>query len=75
MTDIRRTGPAVVPPDVRDVTVAADPDEPGQRAAWAAARRRRAEGRRVRVAAPDDPAADFDDLIARRAAAVGVARG
>ena len=58
-----------LPAAVRAVIVAADPDEVGQRAAWQAARRWRAEGRHVRVATPDDPDTDFNDLIARRAAA------
>ena len=48
------------------LTIAADPDEPGQRAAWACARRLRAAGLRVRVATPDDTASDFNDLLRDR---------
>ena len=59
----------VLPPEVRSVLIAADPDEPGQRAAWSAWRRWGAEGRRVRVATPPD-SEDFNDLLRRR----GVAR-
>jgi phage/plasmid primase-like uncharacterized protein len=57
-----------LPAGVARVVVAADPDGPGQRAAWQAAERWRAEGRQVRVATPDDPADDFNDLLRRRAA-------
>ncbi len=62
--------PAAVPA----VIIAADPDEVGQRAAWQAARRWRAEGRHVRVATPDDPDTDFNDLIARRGVAAAEVR-
>ncbi len=55
-------------PALHEVIVAADPDLPGQQAAWSAARRWRAEGRQVQVATPDDPGADFCDLLLRRAA-------
>lgn len=57
-----------LPSGVRDVVIAADPGDAGEGAAEAAARRWRAEGRRVRIALPDDPGADFCDLLLRRAA-------
>jgi putative DNA primase/helicase len=55
-----------LPPSVREVTIAADADPVGQRAAEAAAKRWQAEGRRVRIAVPDEPNSDFNDLIQRR---------
>jgi putative DNA primase/helicase len=51
------------------VVIAADPDAPGQRAAAAAALRWRAEGRSVRIATPDEPDLDFNDLLRARHAA------
>lgn len=51
------------------VVIAADPDLPGQRAAYAAALRWRAEGRAVRIATPDGPDLDFNDLLRARIAA------
>jgi phage/plasmid primase-like uncharacterized protein len=57
-----------LPPGIARVIIAADPDGPGQRAAWQAAGRWRAEGRQVRVATPDDPDDDFNDLLRRRVA-------
>ncbi|MCB4820750.1 DUF7146 domain-containing protein [Roseicella aerolata] len=48
------------------VVIAADPDAPGQRAAHAAAHRWRAEGRAVRIATPDSPDTDFNDLLRAR---------
>lgn len=42
-----------LPTGVRCVTIAADPDRPGQRAAAKAAQRWRAEGRTVTIATPD----------------------
>ena len=53
----------VLPASVRVVTIAADPDAPGQRAARDAATRWRAEGRTVRIAMPDKPGQDFNDLL------------
>lgn len=50
------------PPDPSRIILAADPDEVGQREAWAAADRWRDLGRRVRVATPDTTRADFNDL-------------
>jgi putative DNA primase/helicase len=55
-----------LPPEVREVTIGADADPPGRRAAKAAAARWRAEGRTVRVAMPDKPGADFNDLLLER---------
>ncbi len=55
-----------LPAGVRRVTIAADPDPPGQRAAAKAARRWRAEGRSVRLATPDTPGQDFADLLLAR---------
>jgi hypothetical protein len=67
---------AFAPPQgLAALTVAADADEPGQRAAWACARRLRAAGLRVRVATPDAPGADFNDLLLRRKHVDGVAHG
>jgi putative DNA primase/helicase len=60
-----------LPDDVRDLILAADPGEAGEGAARQAARRWRAEGRRVRIALPNDPGADFNDLLMRRAAPEG----
>ncbi|WP_419900876.1 DUF7146 domain-containing protein [Roseomonas sp. USHLN139] len=56
------------PPAARAVLVAADNDAPGQTAAWTAAQRWRAEGRKVRVATPDNQGDDFADILARRRA-------
>jgi putative DNA primase/helicase len=57
-----------LPDDVRDLILAADPGDAGEAAARQAARRWRIEGRRVRIALPDDPTADFNDLLMRRTA-------
>jgi putative DNA primase/helicase len=56
----------IVPPEVRAVVIAADADEAGKKAADAAADRWRAEGRRVRIARPDKPGRDFNDLHCAR---------
>lgn len=56
----------VLPPEVERVTIAADRDDPGIRAANEAARRWRAEGRHVRIAMPDRLGDDFADVLARR---------
>lgn len=67
--NLRRITP---PREVREIIIAADPDETGQREAWAAARLWEAAGRVVRVATPDTTGRDFNDLwrarIAREAA-------
>lgn len=59
-------GGLVLPETVRSVTIAADADPVGQREAHQAARRWRAEGRTVRVVAPDRPGQDFNDLLVIR---------
>jgi hypothetical protein len=56
----------VLPPEVRAVVIAADHDPPGERAAQAAAARWIAEGRKVRIAKPDKPGADFNDVLRAR---------
>ncbi len=56
----------VLPSAVRSVVVAGDPDPAGRAAAEGAARRWRAEGRQVRIAMPDTPPADFNDLLMAR---------
>jgi phage/plasmid primase-like uncharacterized protein len=60
----------VLPPDARRLIIAADPDEPGRKAARDAWFRLRAEGREVRIAMPDGPG-DFNDLLRMREAAHG----
>ncbi len=55
-----------LPPEVRSVVIAADRDAAGTRAAMGAASRWRAEGRRVRIAWPDEMGADFNDILCRR---------
>lgn len=57
----------VLPPDVRRVVVALDPDGPGERAARAAAARWAAERRAVQIARPIGPG-DFNDVLAADAA-------
>ena len=56
-----------LPPAVRSVVIAADPDPAGERAARDAALRWSREGRRVRIARPDRDGCDFNDLIRERA--------
>ena len=51
------------------VVIAADPDAPGRRAAATAARRWHAEGRQVRIAAPENLDTDFNDMLRARLAA------
>ena len=66
----------LLPPEVRAVVIAADPDPAGRSAATAASTRWQAEGRRVRIATPDQPGRDFNDVLQDRARrAVEVARG
>jgi putative DNA primase/helicase len=55
-----------LPPEVRDVIVLADGDDPGEAAARACAWRWKREGRRVRVARPPQ-GMDFNDLLVGRA--------
>lgn len=59
----------LLPAEVVGVVIAADPDPAGLDAACAAATRWLAEGRRVRVATPDRPGQDFNDLLLARPAA------
>jgi phage/plasmid primase-like uncharacterized protein len=59
-----------LPATASTVILAADADAPGQRAAYAAAKRLEAEGRRVRVAIPDIVGGDFNDLLCRRSASM-----
>ena len=56
----------VLPPEVHSVVIAADNDAVGARAAEDAAMRWRAEGRRVRIAWPDIPDRDFNDILLSR---------
>lgn len=60
----------VLPPEVRAVVIAVDPDTAGRSAAADAAARWRAEGRRVRLATPDRAGEDFNDLLTEPARAV-----
>ena len=55
----------VLPPSVRSVVIAADPDQEGERAAVSAALRWRSEGRTVRIARPTGTG-DFNDLLRER---------
>jgi putative DNA primase/helicase len=57
----------VLPDTVRSITIAVDNDLAGQRAAQKAAARWRKEGRRVRLAIPDDWGRDFNDVLLERA--------
>lgn len=52
-----------LPPAVRAVVIAADPDPPGMRAANEASARWQAEGRRVRIAVPNKAGTDFNALL------------
>lgn len=56
-----------LPETIHAVVIAADADPVGQREAEAAARRWQAEGRAARIATPDTPGADFNDLLRQRA--------
>ncbi len=56
----------VLPPEVRAVVVAADADEPGERAARAAALRWQRLGLRVRIARPAAAGHDFNDVARAR---------
>jgi hypothetical protein len=55
-----------LPAAVTEVVIAADHDAPGRGAAARAAARFRAEGRRVRIALPDRPGDDFNDVLRTR---------
>jgi hypothetical protein len=52
-----------LPPEFRSITIAADRDGPGIRAAEAAAARWRAKRRTVRFLVPDEPGADANDIL------------
>jgi hypothetical protein len=56
----------VLPPEVRHVVILADHDRSGAglRAAYTAAQRWLAEGRRVRIAMPPEPGTDMADVLA-----------
>jgi putative DNA primase/helicase len=54
-----------LPPTVRRVVIACDHDEPGKRAAQAAARRWAREGREVRIKLPNQEHEDFNDILLR----------
>ena len=56
-----------LPPEVRSIVIAADADLPGRTAATNAAARWEAEGRTVRIALPDHPGSDFNDLLRSKA--------
>jgi hypothetical protein len=56
-----------LPEPIKAVVLAADADPVGQREAEAAARRWQAEGRAARIATPDTPGSDFNDLLRERA--------
>jgi hypothetical protein len=58
----------MLPPQVRSVTIAADPDAPGRRAAAAAWHRWTGEGRHVQINTPKAERGDFNDVLVRRAA-------
>ena len=53
----------VLPPNVRTVVIAADADDPGERAARQAALRWEREGRIVRIARPNACGSDFNDVL------------
>ncbi len=53
----------VLPLEVRSVVIAADADMFGERAARDGALRWQREGRRVRIARPDESGTDFNDLL------------
>jgi phage/plasmid primase-like uncharacterized protein len=52
-----------LPAEVRSVVIAADPGEPGERAARRAAWRCQLQGKRLRIALPNHPGSDFNDLL------------
>ena len=58
-----------LPASIKEIVVAADHDGPGLKAAKAALARWRAEGRTVKIARPQTPGADFNDLWRSRGSA------
>ena len=63
----------VLPHEVRNVVIAADPDPPGEKAARAAALRWIAQGRTVHIARPNGHG-DFNDILLDRASRMGTSR-
>lgn len=59
----------ILPAAILHVVIAVDRDLAGERAATAAARRWRAEGRSVRFLVPDQPGADANDILRSGSAA------
>jgi putative DNA primase/helicase len=53
----------ILPPEAKLVAIAADNDPIGRRAAMTAAARWHREGRRVRILAPSQPGADWNDIL------------
>ena len=58
-----------LPTSIKEIIVAADHDGPGLKAARAALARWKAEGRSVKIARPQTPGADFNDLWRARGSA------
>jgi putative DNA primase/helicase len=58
-----------LPASIREIIVAADHDGPGLKAAKAALARWRGEGRVVKIARPQKPGEDFNDLWRSRGSA------
>lgn len=58
-----------LPPEARNVVIAADPDRAGRAAGRDAWLRWKAEGRQVQIATPDLEGVDFNDLLMSREAA------
>jgi hypothetical protein len=56
----------VLPPEVRRVIIAADPDDAGRNAAHEAWLRWKGKGRDVQIALPDREGCDFNDLLLAR---------
>ncbi len=52
----------LLPPEMKTVTIAADGDDAGLKAAYAAAENWTKAGRTVRVAVPPEPGSDFNDM-------------
>jgi phage/plasmid primase-like uncharacterized protein len=55
-----------LPPQIKDIIVAADADRHGLQAAQAAAARWRREGRHVKIAIPNETGCDFNNLLVAR---------
>jgi putative DNA primase/helicase len=63
-----------LPPNVRDIEIAADHDDPGRRAAYALRRRLRQSGVTARIALPTSPGDDFNDVLIGRLQAAEVVK-